>query len=74
MQKERLMNDFTAVLNNFQAAQRHEKERENESVQRARMHAAAFVSLNTMRIIICLQLLMFAFLQCTVVYSLGGVL
>lgn len=42
MQKERLMNDFTAVLNNFQTAQRHEKERENESVQRARMHATAF--------------------------------
>lgn len=42
MQRERLMNDFTSVLNNFQAAQRLEKEKEKESVQRARMNSTSF--------------------------------
>jgi len=36
MQKERLMSDFTASLNNFQAAQRSAAEREKASVARAR--------------------------------------
>ncbi|CAH1775014.1 unnamed protein product [Owenia fusiformis] len=39
MMKERLMNDFTAALNNFQAAQRQCAEKEKESVKRARAHS-----------------------------------
>lgn len=36
MQKERLMNDFSAALNNFQGAQRQAAEKEKASVARAR--------------------------------------
>lgn len=36
IQKERLMNDFSAALNNFQAVQRMAAEKEKESVARAR--------------------------------------
>jgi t-SNARE complex subunit (syntaxin) len=36
VQKERLMNEFTAALSNFQSAQRLEKEREKECVDRSR--------------------------------------
>ncbi|XP_006631337.1 syntaxin-12 isoform X1 [Lepisosteus oculatus] len=36
IQKERLMNDFSAALNNFQAVQRRAAEKEKESVARAR--------------------------------------
>ncbi|XP_028326053.1 syntaxin-12 [Gouania willdenowi] len=36
LQKERLMNDFSAALNNFQAVQRRTAEKEKESVARAR--------------------------------------
>lgn len=36
MQKERLMNEFTSALNNFQAAQRQAAEKEKASVARAR--------------------------------------
>ncbi|KAK6324222.1 hypothetical protein J4Q44_G00065610 [Coregonus suidteri] len=36
IQKERLMNDFSAALNNFQAIQRQAAEKEKESVARAR--------------------------------------
>uniref|UniRef100_A0A8V0YD11 Syntaxin-12 n=1 Tax=Gallus gallus TaxID=9031 RepID=A0A8V0YD11_CHICK len=36
LQKERLMNDFSAALNNFQAVQRQVSEKEKETVARAR--------------------------------------
>ncbi|XP_076865799.1 syntaxin-12 [Brachyhypopomus gauderio] len=36
IQKERLMNDFSAALNNFQAVQRRAADKEKESVARAR--------------------------------------
>ncbi|XP_061521342.1 syntaxin-12 [Phyllopteryx taeniolatus] len=36
IQRERLMNDFSAALNNFQAVQRRAAEKEKESVARAR--------------------------------------
>ncbi|XP_068603175.1 syntaxin-12 isoform X1 [Brachionichthys hirsutus] len=36
IQRDRLMNDFSAVLNNFQAVQRRAAEKEKESVARAR--------------------------------------
>ncbi|XP_064186739.1 syntaxin-12-like isoform X1 [Anguilla rostrata] len=36
LQKERLMNDFSAALNNFQVVQRRAAEKEKESVARAR--------------------------------------
>ncbi|KAK5862838.1 hypothetical protein PBY51_018196 [Eleginops maclovinus] len=36
LQRERLMNDFSAALNNFQVVQRRAAEREKESVARAR--------------------------------------
>ncbi|KFZ64778.1 Syntaxin-12, partial [Podiceps cristatus] len=36
LQKERLMNDFSAALNNFQAIQRRVSEKEKETVARAR--------------------------------------
>uniref|UniRef100_A0ABM5EST9 Syntaxin-12 isoform X2 n=1 Tax=Pogona vitticeps TaxID=103695 RepID=A0ABM5EST9_9SAUR len=36
LQKERLMNDFSAALNNFQAVQRRVSEKEKETVARAR--------------------------------------
>uniref|UniRef100_A0ACB8FT06 Uncharacterized protein n=1 Tax=Sphaerodactylus townsendi TaxID=933632 RepID=A0ACB8FT06_9SAUR len=36
LQKERLMNDFSAALNNFQAVQRKVSEKEKETVARAR--------------------------------------
>ncbi|XP_077600181.1 syntaxin-12 [Stigmatopora nigra] len=36
IQRERLMNDFSAALNNFQATQRRAAEKEKESVARAR--------------------------------------
>ncbi|XDV40968.1 hypothetical protein PO909_009937 [Leuciscus waleckii] len=36
IQKDRLMNDFSAALNNFQVVQRRAAERERESVARAR--------------------------------------
>ncbi|XP_006005437.1 syntaxin-12 isoform X2 [Latimeria chalumnae] len=36
LQKERLMNEFSAALNNFQAIQRRAAEKEKESVARAR--------------------------------------
>uniref|UniRef100_A0A4W6CTE4 Syntaxin-12 n=1 Tax=Lates calcarifer TaxID=8187 RepID=A0A4W6CTE4_LATCA len=36
IQRDRLMNDFSAALNNFQAVQRRAAEREKESVARAR--------------------------------------
>lgn len=36
IQRERLMNDFSAALNNFQAVQRRAAEKEKESIARAR--------------------------------------
>jgi len=39
MQKERLANEFTSALNNFQAAQRHAAEKERESIARAKSTA-----------------------------------
>ncbi|KAG7250556.1 hypothetical protein CRUP_026137, partial [Coryphaenoides rupestris] len=36
LQRDRLMNDFSAALNNFQALQRHAADKEKESVARAR--------------------------------------
>ncbi|XP_008573795.1 PREDICTED: syntaxin-12 [Galeopterus variegatus] len=36
LQKERLMNDFSAALNNFQAVQRRVSEKEKETIARAR--------------------------------------
>ncbi|XP_034029840.1 syntaxin-12-like isoform X2 [Thalassophryne amazonica] len=36
LQKERLMNDFSTALNNFQVVQRHAAEKEKESVARVR--------------------------------------
>ena len=38
MQKERLMNEFTTALNNFQTAQRKAAEKEKESVARVKAH------------------------------------
>ncbi|KAI0232995.1 Syntaxin-7 [Lamellibrachia satsuma] len=39
MQRERLMNDFSSALNNFQAAQRLAAEKEKQSVARVRAHS-----------------------------------
>ncbi|KAK5622116.1 hypothetical protein CRENBAI_010071, partial [Crenichthys baileyi] len=36
IQRDRLMSDFSAALNNFQAVQRHAAEKERESIARAR--------------------------------------
>ena len=36
MQKERLMNEFSSTLNNFQTAQRNAAAKEKDSMQRAR--------------------------------------
>ena len=36
MQKERLMNEFSTTLNNFQSVQRNAASKERDSVQRAR--------------------------------------
>ncbi|XP_053736829.1 syntaxin-12 isoform X1 [Synchiropus splendidus] len=41
LQKERLMNDFSATLNNFQVVQRRAAEKEKESVVRARAGSRA---------------------------------
>ena len=43
--KDRLMNEFTAALSNFQTAQRLEKEKEKESVDRSRHRTGFIVSL-----------------------------
>jgi len=48
MQRERLMNDFSSALNNFQAAQRLAAEKEKQSVARVRAHSGfSQVSTNT---------------------------
>ena len=39
MQRERLLNDFSSALNNFQEAQRNAAEKEKKSVARARAHS-----------------------------------
>lgn len=44
IQRDRLMNDFSAALNNFQAVQRRAAEREKESVARARAGSRLSVS------------------------------
>uniref|UniRef100_A0A8D3DD87 Syntaxin-12 n=1 Tax=Scophthalmus maximus TaxID=52904 RepID=A0A8D3DD87_SCOMX len=44
IQRDRLMNDFSAALNNFQAIQRRAAEREKESVARARAGSRLSVS------------------------------
>lgn len=44
IQRERLMNDFSAALNNFQAVQRRAAEKEKESVARARAGSRLSVS------------------------------
>ncbi len=44
LQKERLMNDFSAALNNFQVVQRRAAEKEKESVIRARAGSKVIVS------------------------------
>ncbi|ELU00324.1 hypothetical protein CAPTEDRAFT_229079 [Capitella teleta] len=41
IQKDRLMNDFTTSLNNFQAVQRKTAEKERESLARARAHSGS---------------------------------
>ncbi|XP_010125392.1 PREDICTED: syntaxin-12 [Chlamydotis macqueenii] len=45
LQKERLMNDFSAALNNFQAIQRRVSEKEKETVARARASSRISVSI-----------------------------
>lgn len=45
IQKDRLMNDFSAALNNFQVVQRRAAEKERESVARARAGTRLTVSL-----------------------------
>ncbi|KFQ85439.1 Syntaxin-12, partial [Phoenicopterus ruber ruber] len=45
LQKERLMNDFSAALNNFQAVQRRVSEKEKETVARARAGSRISVSI-----------------------------
>ncbi|KFQ58815.1 Syntaxin-12, partial [Pelecanus crispus] len=47
LQKERLMNDFSAALNNFQAIQRRVSEKEKETVARARAGSRISVSIYT---------------------------
>ena len=44
MHKERLMNEFSTALNNFQAAQRNAAEKEKASVKRARAASGLGVS------------------------------
>lgn len=44
LQKERLMNDFSSALNNFQAVQRRVSEKEKESIARARAGSRLSVS------------------------------
>uniref|UniRef100_A0A8D0GGY0 Syntaxin-12 n=1 Tax=Sphenodon punctatus TaxID=8508 RepID=A0A8D0GGY0_SPHPU len=44
LQKERLMNDFSSALNNFQAVQRRVSEKEKETVARARAGSRLSVS------------------------------
>ncbi|KFQ91428.1 Syntaxin-12, partial [Nipponia nippon] len=46
LQKERLMNDFSAALNNFQAIQRRVSEKEKETVARARAGSRISVSID----------------------------
>lgn len=46
IQRDRLMNDFSAALNNFQAIQRHAAVKEKESVARARAGSRLSVSRN----------------------------
>lgn len=43
LQKERLMDDFSAALNQFQAVQRKVSEKEKETVARARAGSRSFV-------------------------------
>lgn len=45
LQKERLMNDFSTALNNFQAVQRRVSEKEKETVARARAGSRISVSI-----------------------------
>lgn len=40
IQRERLTEEFTTALNNFQAALRHMAEKEKASVRRARAHSS----------------------------------
>ncbi|XP_009581370.1 PREDICTED: syntaxin-12 [Fulmarus glacialis] len=47
LQKERLMNDFSAALNNFQAIQRRVSEKEKETVARARAGSRISVTNNS---------------------------
>ena len=44
LRKERLMNDFSAALNNFQVVQRRAAEKEKESVVRARAGSRVMVT------------------------------
>jgi syntaxin 12/13 len=44
LQKERLMNDFSSALNNFQVVQRKVSEKEKESIARARAGSRLSVS------------------------------
>ena len=53
MQKERLMNEFTTALNNFQSAQRKAAEKEKASVARARAHSSS--GTGGVSILCCLQ-------------------
>ena len=43
MLKDRLMNDFTSALSNFQLAQRQEKEKERASVNRSKTHVVGSI-------------------------------
>ncbi|KTF85979.1 hypothetical protein cypCar_00026434, partial [Cyprinus carpio] len=56
IQKDRLMNDFSAALNNFQVVQRRAAERERESVARARAGSRLHVTTVYLLIIYCLFL------------------
>ncbi len=55
IQKDRLMNDFSAALNNFQVVQRRAAERERESVEQARAGSRLHVTI-FLPIIYCLFL------------------
>ncbi|KAF4793725.1 nuclear inhibitor of protein phosphatase 1 isoform X1 [Turdus rufiventris] len=53
LQKERLMNDFSTALNNFQAVQRRVSEKEKETVARARAGSRISVSISGNFGVIC---------------------
>lgn len=53
IQRERLMNDFSSALNNFQAVQRQAAEKEKESVARARAGSRLSVCRTAVDTVLC---------------------